>query len=249
MAALLSLGTVASLISATPSMAAKHYYPSITLSHLTGVKVGETLQVTGKGFPPSTAVTLHQCNQGLLDAPHGVVTKATCDLANSPKTKSSSTGTIAAAIKVEVKDVNGEVATCISAHSSFFDAWGWICFGADRSPYLTSSPTETWLNPQTVALKGLHIPAAATGSADFAAECNDNVLKADTSACGTPVAITVGSTGKVKGKLSVVTGTVGDGTCGTGTADEVCYIVLVNVPSGGTPSLVAIEAINFYEGK
>ncbi len=247
LAALLSLGTVAALISATPSVAAKVFYPSISLSQQTGLKGGETLKVTGEGFPPNTVVTLHQCNQGMLDSPQGVTNSKTCDLKNAPTTTSSSTGTIATTFTVKNKNTGGEPDIYVEGHCRF--GWGWINIEFSKAPFLTSSPTETWLNPQTVELTGLHIPAVASGSADVAAECNDNVLSGDTSACGAPVAVTVNSAGKVKGKLSVVMGTVGDGTCGTGPADEVCYLVLANVPSTGTPTAVAIEAIDFYEVK
>jgi hypothetical protein len=113
--------------------------------------------------------------------------------------------------------------------------------------FVSTIPRETWLNPQTVTLTGLLIPAVASGSADFAVECNENVLTGDTKACGSPAKVTVTSKGKATGKLSVAMGNVGDGTCGTGSADEVCYIELVNVTSTLAITPIASEPIDFYE--
>jgi len=74
------------------------------------------------------------------------------------------------------------------------------------------------------------------------------VLGGDPCACGQSVPVTVGSTGKATGSLSVVTDTVGDGTCGIGQSDLNCYIVLSNV-RGGTATPITAEAIDFYEGQ
>ena len=248
---LLSLGTLTSLAAATPSAAAKKYWPSISVSPQTGLKSGQTVKVTGKGFAPNMKVTLNECNQGLLNAPHGVINSTTCDLTHSVTTTSTSTGTIATTFRALNEQTGGLADDWISGHGSILgqEVWGWISWEFTKAPFLSSNPTELWLNPQTVKVTGLHIPIPATGSSDVVAECNPNVLSGDTAACGTPAAVTVSSTGKSTGKLSEVTGTVGDGTCGTGSADEVCYLVLANVPSGGTPTGVAIEAIDFYEGQ
>jgi hypothetical protein len=250
-AVLLSLGMVTALAPVTPSAAATKYWPSVTVNHKIGVKDGQVLTVTGKGFPPNGTVTLYQCNQGVLNAPHGVINASTCDLTNTPTTPTSSTGTISTTFTVHNEQINGQAAIHIVAHGTIgpFEAWGWIHIEFNRNAYLTSSPTEPWRNPQTVSLTGLRIPAVAPGSRDVVAECNPNVLGGDTNACGPPAQVTVGSTGKATGKLSVVSGTVGDGTCGTGAADEVCYLVLANVTSTGTITPIAIEAIDFYEGQ
>jgi hypothetical protein len=248
-AVLVSLGAVTALAPATPSSsAARQYFPSIFLNHYTGIKVGEKLKIRGTGFPPHITVTLYQCNQGVLDAPSGVFTKKTCDLRNTPRIRTNSKGTFATTFTVKVKEIDGLPAEDCAEHHGHGDDWDWSSdsFSA-TAPFLTSSPTETWLNPQTVKLTGLLIPAVASGSEDFAAECNDNVLSGDIKACGSPVPVTVGKGGKATGKLPVAMGDVGDGTCGTGSADEVCYIVLANVTSKGVITPVAAEAIDFYE--
>lgn len=247
-ALLVSLGTVAALVPATPSAAVTKYFPSIFLNHYTGIKVGEKLKITGRGFPPHVTVTLYQCNQGVLDSPTGVFTKKTCDLRNTPRVRTNSKGTFATTFTVKVKRINGQLAEDCAEHHGHGDDWDWSSDSfSSTTPFLTSSPTETWLNPQTVKLMGLLIPAVASGSADLAAECNHNVLSDDTKACGRPVPVTVSKGGKATGKLSVVMGNVGDGTCGTGSADEVCYILLVNATSKSIITPIAIEAINFYE--
>lgn len=248
-AALLSLGAVAALVPATPSAAADtRYRPSIFLNHYTGVKVGEKLKVTGTGFPPHITVTLFQCNQGMLDSPTGVFTKKTCDLAYKPTTKTSGKGTIATTITIKVKTIGGQPVTDVSAHSGRRSNWSWIKYStSNTAALLNSDPTETWRSPQAVQITGLLIPAVASGTADVAVECNSNVLSGDVKACGSPARVTVGSGGKATGKLSVVMGAVGDGTCGTGTADEVCYLLLVNLTSTGAITPIAIEAVDFYE--
>ena len=252
-AALLVLGAIAALLpGAPPADAARKFWPSMTLNHYTGVKVGEKLKVTGKGFPPRIKVTLFQCNQGLLDTQDGVFTKKTCDLKNTPTVKTSSKGTFTTTFTVKVKEVAGATAAYISTHTrilgGLYDSWTHSGFSLSATAsFLTSSPTETFLNPQAVQLTGLLIPAVAAGSADFAAECNDNVLLGDAKACGPPVRMTTGTGGNAAGKLSMVMGGVGDGTCGTGTADEVCYIELVNVTATGVITPVTSEAVDFYE--
>jgi hypothetical protein len=251
-AVVLSLGMLTTLAPAAPAAAATQYWPSIFLNHYTGIRVGETLKVTGEGFKPNTTVTLYQCNEGVLYAPAGVFTKKTCDLQNTPKAHVGSKGTFTATFTVKVKKIDGQVANTVSTHTrilgGLYDSWGWQNSSASKTaPFLTSTLTEPWLNPQTVKLTGLLIPRAAPGSVDYAQECNDNVLSGDTKACGKPVRVTLLSGGRAEGELSVVMGEVGDGTCGTGSADEVCYIALTNVPRKGAITPVATEAIDFYE--
>jgi|HubBroStandDraft_1064217.scaffolds.fasta_scaffold100573_1 hypothetical protein len=244
----ISLGTMATLTPATASAASTHYWPSIFLNHYTGVKVGTTLKVTGKGFSPNTTVTLYQCNQGMLGSPGGVFTKKTCDLRTTRTAKTSSKGTLATTFTLKVKDVDQQAATYTAAHSGKRSNWAWTrTTTTTKAPFIISDPTEPFLNPQTVTLTGLDIPAVASGTEDLAVECNDNVLSDDTKACGTPAPVTVSPKGTATGKLSVVMGNVGDGTCGTGTADEVCYIELVNLTSTDAITPIASDPIDFYE--
>lgn len=251
-AAVLSLGMLTALAPAAPSAATTQYWPSIFLNHYTGIKVGEKLKVTGEDFPPKITVAVRQCNQGVLDSAAGVFTKKTCDLGNTTIVKTSSKGTFTSTFTVKVKEIDGLPATTISTHSrvlfGLFDKWGWQSDSTSKTAsFLTSTPTETWLNPQTVKLTGLLIPRFARSSADYAAECNENVLSGDTKACGRLARVGVGSASTVTGKLSLVMGNVGDGTCGTGSADEVCYIELVNVTAKGVITPITTEAIDFYE--
>lgn len=248
---LILLATVLGVASAS-SAAVPKFWPSITLNHQVGLKNGQVLKVTGKGFPPNVTVTLYQCNVGLLNAPRGVINASTCDLKNTPTTKTSSTGTISATFKVKNEQINGQAADYVNSHRKglFSESWGHASIEFSNAAFVSTSPTEPWLNPQTVKVTGLKIPAVPPASMDFAAECNANVLSGDVNACGSPSPLTVNSKGTAKGSLSMVTGTVGDGTCGTGSADEVCYVVLVNVPNGGgTVTPIAIEAVDFYEGQ
>jgi hypothetical protein len=216
------------------------FWPSLKVSPNNGVENGETLKVTGAGFPANTKVTLNQCNQGMLDAPEGVINSSTCVLSNTTTAKTTSTGTLKGSIVVDTT-VAGYI--YIEGHCSF--GWGWINFNINKSALITSNPSEPWLNPQTAKLKGSDIPQPAPGTSDVALECNPNFASADPASCDTSTAapVTVSSTGALKGKISLVMGTVGDGTCGTGTSDEVCYLVLAN--SSGT--VITSTAFDFYE--
>jgi hypothetical protein len=119
----LLLGVVAALTSATPTSAAT--YPSMSITHPDGIKVGETLKLTGKGFTPDTTVTVYQCNQGMLDSPNGIFNSSTCDLKNTVKTTSSSTGTVTVNFKVAVANVHGQPADEYAEHSGHGEDWCW----------------------------------------------------------------------------------------------------------------------------
>jgi hypothetical protein len=153
---------------------------------------------------------------------------------------------------VKNEQVNGKPANEVSSHSDgpAGSNWSWAKVSFTTAPFVSTNPTELWLNPQTAKVTGLKIPPVPAGTTDYAAECNANVLGGDVNACGSAKPVTVSSTGTAKGSLSVVSGTVGDGTCGTSLADIICYIVLSNVPNGGgTATPIAMGPIDFYEGQ
>jgi hypothetical protein len=235
---------------AAPAGAAKEYWPSLKVSpNDSDMTNGQILKVTGSGFPPNKKVTINQCNQGMLDAPNGVTNSNTCVLSNATTAKTTSTGTVSGKIAV---DTTAAADIYIEAHytGTVFEAWGWANFSMSKSALISSNPSEPWLNPQTAKLTGSDIPVPATGTADYVVECNPNFASADTNSCdqSTAAQVTVSSTGKLKGKISLVMGTVGDGTCGTGTSDEVCYLALGNIdPASGTETLITDTAFDFYE--
>ena len=237
-------------VTASPAGAAKQYWPSLKVtpndSNLTN---GQILKVTGAGFPPNKKVTINQCNQGMLDAPNGVTNSSTCVLSNASTAKTTSTGTLSGRIAV---DTTVAADIYIEAHytGSTFEAWGWANISFTKSALISSNPSEPWFSPQTAKLTGSDIPVPASGTADYVAECNPNFASADPNSCdeSTAAAVKVSSKGKLKGKISLVMGTVGDGTCGTGTSDEVCYLALANVNlSTDSSTLITDTAFDFYE--
>lgn len=246
---------------AISSATTKMYWPATVLSQYTGIKAGQSLTVTGKKFPPNFTVTLYQCNGGALGSPEGTINAKTCDMKNTVTGITNAQGLITETIKV---DPNGSVA----AQSGFrvyinhgrqgsprlgrpgaptnCGCWGWgIGTPRPASATLAASPNETWLPTQTVKVTGYHIPVPAEGTApDYLEECNPNVLSGDANACDTADAATISvkSNGRAAGSLSVVTGAVGDGTCGSGSGNfEVCYLVV-----GNASGIVTMTPIDFY---
>jgi hypothetical protein len=243
------------------SAAARMYWPSTILSQYTGIKAGQSLTVTGEKFPANSTVTLYQCNGGALGSPEGVINSSTCDMKNTVTGTTNAKGVITETITVDPKGsvaaksgfriyINHGRLPAVRAGrpetSGGCGCWGWgIGTSTPVSATLVANPTETWLSPQTVKVTGYHIPVPAQGTAaDYLEECNPNVLSGDTNACDTADAstISVKTNGRATGSLPVVTGTVGDGTCGSGTGNfEVCYLVV-----GNASGIVSTTPIDFY---
>jgi hypothetical protein len=219
------------------------------LNHYTKIASGETLTVKGTDFAGGAPVTLYQCNENSLNDPDGDLTSSNCDLNTTVTITSAKNGSFTESFTVVDNSTDPAVGRdigCIDAHISgwFIEAWGWACWGAGTNATVTS-PTETWYSPQPVAVKGYSLPKVAKGTEDVAVECNPNFLSGDPSSCDETNAVVLA---KGKGTLSVVMGTVGDGTCGTGSSDELCYIVVANInESTGVSTVVNNAPIDFYE--
>jgi hypothetical protein len=232
------------------SATTKMYWPSLVLSRYINIKPGQSLTLTGEGYAPNSKITFYQCNEGSLGSPEGIINSKTCDLKNTVTGTTGATGVVSVTIKV---DPNGNVShksalLAYIGHSSCpTKCWGW---GLGRPPStiatLVASPDETWQSRQTVKVTGYQVPVPAPGSpADYLEECNPNVLSGDANACDTADAstISVNTNGRAKGQISVVTGTVGDGTCGSGSGNfEVCYLVV-----GNASGIVTTTPIDFYK--
>jgi len=236
------------------------YWPSTVLSQYVGIKGGQILEVTGENFPPNFRVTLYQCNEGSLGSPDGTINSHTCDMKNTFTGVTNKLGIIHEKIKV---DPDGTVATS-SPLSIYINhgrqsasrpavpgdncgCWGWGIGRRTNTATLIAGPNETWLSPQTVAVTGYYIPPvpAKGPNKDYIVECNPNVLTGDVIACDAAKAstISVKANGDATGHISVVTGAVGDGTCGSGTGDfEVCYLVV-----GNASGIVTTTPIDFYK--
>jgi hypothetical protein len=87
-------------------------------------------------------------------------------------------------------------------------------------------PNKNLTNGETVTATGT---GYTPGETVYVVECNKTVKKSGEDACDLAdfVQVTANSKGKVPPtKFSVFTGTVGNGTCGTGKSDKDCYIAI-----------------------
>jgi hypothetical protein len=110
---------------------------------------------------------------------------------------------------------------------------------AVAAPVLNASPRLGLVNGQTVTVKG---HAYTPGETVFLLQCNATVTTTGEAACDTSNIVTATTTarGRVPATpFTVKTGTIGNGTCGTGRADKKCYIASANA-SGGDAALAAI---------
>ncbi|MGD0983805.1 MAG: neocarzinostatin apoprotein domain-containing protein [Acidimicrobiales bacterium] len=91
-------------------------------------------------------------------------------------------------------------------------------------PSITVAPANDLHKGQKVEITGKNFPHKTKLGI---AECTPRVLKDDPAACATThvVSVTTGATGSFsKTSFQVITGTVGDGSCGTTKKNLTCYI-------------------------
>ena len=115
------------------------------------------------------------------------------------------------------------------------------------TPSITVMPSNDLRKGQRVEITGKNFPHKAKLGI---VECNPRVLKDDPAACATThlVPVKTGSTGTFsKTSFQVITGTVGDGSCGTMKKNLTCYI-FVWEPSV-TSTVDADAAIMFAKPK
>jgi hypothetical protein len=92
------------------------------------------------------------------------------------------------------------------------------------TPSITVTPSTKLHKSQRVTITGKNFPHKAKLAI---VECTPRVLKDDPAACATThlLPVTTGSTGTFpKTSFQVITGTVGDGSCGTTEKNLTCYI-------------------------
>lgn len=127
-------------------------------------------------------------------------------------------------------------ATSVALATSAFAAGG---------PKLKASPNKNLTNNKVVKVSGSKFTADA-GETVYIVQCNANIVNNDSNACdeNNVVPTTVDSKGKLAtAKITVHTGTIGDGTCGTSSSDKSCYIVVSDATS--TPGHTAFIPISF----
>lgn len=107
-------------------------------------------------------------------------------------------------------------------------------------PTITLSPDIGLTYGQVINLSGSGFTA---GASLIAVECNGQakgVAGCDTSAIEP---ITVTSSGTFTASFSVITGTIGDGTCGTSAADSLCFVAI-----GTTSDALVVDASIAFAG-
>ncbi len=101
------------------------------------------------------------------------------------------------------------------------------------TPSISVTPSDGLHKGEKVEITGKNFPHKTKLGI---VECTPRVLKDDPAACATThvVSVTTGSTGSFsKTSFQVLTGAVGDGSCGTTTKNSTCYIYVwePSVPS------------------
>lgn len=225
--------------------------PTVTVTPATGVKNGDTVSVSGTGFPASTAVNALECG---ADA----TTISDCDTST---VKSGTTDASGAFTGVMVTVHTGAVGdkTCSDGGSCGIVA-STAATPADQSTTNTAlgtfkfaGATQTGaaitLTPKTNVKNGSDITVNGTGfapkAAFYAVECSGTGGQADcdTSALGQG---TTDANGNVSGvKVPVHTGAVGDGTCNPG---KTCYIAATTDITGQDSSQQASATFTFGSG-
>ncbi len=102
------------------------------------------------------------------------------------------------------------------------------------TPSITVVPSSDLHKGQKVEIIGKNFPHKTKLGI---VECTPRVLKDDPAACATThlVPVTTGSTGSFsKTSFQVITGTVGDGSCGTAKKNLTCYIFVWEPSVPGT---------------
>lgn len=107
-------------------------------------------------------------------------------------------------------------------------------------PSITLSPDIGLLTGQVVKLTG---SGFTPGASLVAVECNGRATGAAGCDITAPEPITVASDGTFNTTFSVIAGTVGNGTCGTGAADYLCFVAI-----GTTSGALVVDASLSFAG-
>ncbi|HXQ43772.1 MAG TPA: hypothetical protein VN816_03965 [Acidimicrobiales bacterium] len=101
---------------------------------------------------------------------------------------------------------------------------------AKGAPTLMPRPDTKLVGGELIHLQGDNWPADDGNLVAW--ECDSSAHPTSAAYCDNATAVAVGSNGKGKLKYSaftVTTGAVGDGMCGTDSADKVCYIAVYDM--------------------
>jgi Neocarzinostatin family len=240
-----SLATVA-IVFATVSLAgtigasaATSAVPSITISPSIGLTNNQEVTITGTGFAPNeaslvavecnaTATSVTGCN---TSAPDPLTVSATGGFTSTFYVLTGTVGNgscgTSAANAACVISIGSATTGALVAYSLFSFATG---------PGVAVSPSTNLANGQSVTITGSDF---TPGDSVYAVECLETATSEAGCDTGTATPITVNSTGTLPStSFSVVTGTVGTGTCGTSATNyDDCIIEVANIK--GTDAGVA----------
>lgn len=228
-AALAMMAGGMAFVGAIGSGAATVSVPTITITPSSGLTNGQVVTVTGTGFTPNASVAAVECNGSALTAA-GCNTTAPNILSVDASGDFSDTN-FAVATGTVGNGTCGTSATDATCLISIGTTSGALLTFATMSfasgPGLSASPTTGLTNGQAVTLTGNNF---TPGDTLYAVEC---LATATTPAgCDTATAtpITASSTGTLpQTSFKVVTGTVGNGSCGTSATNfNGCIIEVAN---------------------
>jgi hypothetical protein len=208
--------------------------PSISISPSIGLTNNQQVTITGTGFAPNeaslvalecveTATSITGCNTTALDP---ITVSATGQVTS---TFFVATGTIgngtcgtSAADATCLISIGSTATNSVVAYASINFATG---------PGVAVSPSTNLANGASVSITGSDFTA---GDSVYAVECLETATTEAGCDTGTATPITVSSTGALPAtSFKVVTGAVGNGTCGTNATNyNSCIIEVANIKGG-----------------
>jgi hypothetical protein len=213
--------------------------PSITISPSTGLTNNQEVTITGTGFAPSEA------NLVALECIETATSVAGCNTTALDPITVSATGTVTSTFYVTTGTIGSGScgttaanATCLisigSTTTNSVVAFATIAFAS--GPGVAVTPSTNLTNGATVSISGSDFTPA---DSVYAIECLETATSEAGCDTGTATPITVSSTGALPAtSFKVVTGAVGNGTCGTSATNyNGCIIEVANIT--GTDAGVA----------
>lgn len=233
-----------SLIGTGTASAISLAVPSISISPSVGLTNNQEVTITGTGFAPNqaslvalecveTATSIAGCNTTALDpitvSATGQVT-STFYVATGP-IGNGTCGTSAADATCLIS-IGSTATNSVVAYASINFATG---------PGVAASPSTNLANGASVSITGSDF---APGDSVYAVECLETATTEAGCDTGTATPITVSSTGTLPStSFKVVTGAVGNGTCGTSATNyDDCIIEVANI-KGGDEGAVTIDFV------
>jgi len=223
-----------SLVGASNASAISLAVPSISISPSVGLTNNQEVTITGTGFQPNQAsLVALECNET-------ATTIAGCNTTALDPISVNASGQVSAIFYVATGTIGDGTcgtsatdATCLisigSTATNSVVAYASINFAT--GPGVEVSPSTNLANSASVSITGVDF---TPGDSVYAVECLETATTEAGCDTGTATPITVSSTGTLPStSFKVVTGAVGNGTCGTTTTNyNSCIIEVANIQGG-----------------